>query len=80
MFCVYIIESKKRNYRYVGLTNNLQRRLEEHQKGYNKITKFYCPFELIYSELFDTRPQARRREKYLKSGYGRQWIKNQVKN
>jgi putative endonuclease len=61
MFTVYAIESLERNYIYVGLTNNLDRRLDEHNRGKNKTTKPYKPFRLIYSEQFDTRLEARQR-------------------
>jgi len=48
MYLVYAIKSKTRNYIYVGLTNNIERRLKEHNEGFNKTTKPYRPFELIY--------------------------------
>lgn len=70
MFFVYAINSITRNYIYVGLTNNLERRLREHNSGSNKTTKPYIPFELIITESFNTRIEARVREKYLKSGIG----------
>ena len=75
MFCVYVVKSKIRKYIYVGLTNDLERRLEQHQNGWNKTTKPYRPFELIHAENFTIRPEARNREKYLKSGAGKEWIK-----
>jgi len=43
-YYVYAIKSVNRNYIYVGLTNNIDRRLSEHNKGYNKKTKAYLPF------------------------------------
>ena len=75
MFYVYIISSKVRNYVYVGLSDNVKRRFLQHQKGSNKTTKPYKPFDLIYVEGFNTRIEARKREKYLKSGVGKEWIK-----
>ncbi len=75
MFYVYVIKSKFRNYIYIGLSNNLDRRLKEHQEGLNKTTKPYRPFDLIYTENFESRVEARKREKYLKSGIGKEWIK-----
>jgi len=59
----------------VGLTENLKRRIEEHNNGTNKTTQPYRPFELIYSESFQTRIKAREREKYLKSGSGKEFLK-----
>ncbi|OGU27009.1 MAG: endonuclease [Ignavibacteria bacterium GWA2_35_9] len=75
-YFVYAIVSQNRNYIYVGLTNNLIRRLEEHNKGYNKTTKAYKPFKLIYSEKFSERIEARKVEKYLKSGSGKEFLKS----
>lgn len=76
MFFVYSIKSIVRNYIYVGLTNNLERRLQEHNNGRNRTTKAYCPFILIYQEMFETRPEARKKEKYLKSGIGKVFLKS----
>jgi putative endonuclease len=46
--------------------------LDEHHNGYNKSTKPYRPFKLILTEKFETRSAARTREKYLKSGSGKE--------
>lgn len=73
MFYVYIIKSKKDSKFYTGLTNNLDRRLYEHNHGQVKSTKSRKPFELIYQEIFDTRKQAREKEKWFKSGEGREF-------
>ena len=75
MYFVYTIKSLKRNYVYVGLTSDLERRLIEHNNGKNKTTKPYIPFILIYSEKFETRAEARDKEKYLKSGSGKEFLK-----
>ena len=79
MFYVYVIKSLSRNYIYVGLTNNVQRRLKQHNNGENKTTKAYSPVELILSEEFQTRKEAREREKYFKSGVGKEHIKSLLK-
>lgn len=76
MFTVYVIKSKNRNYLYVGLTKNLQDRLKRHNNGWEKTTKPYKPFKLVYTEEFKTRTEARLREKELKSGYGKEFIKS----
>ena len=47
MYYVYAISSKTRKYIYVGITNNLSRRIDEHNRGYNKTTRAYRPFKLI---------------------------------
>ncbi len=77
MFYVYAIKSLVRTYIYVGLTDNLDRRINQHNKGQNRSTKAYKPFELIYTEEFKTREEARAREKYLKSGVGKEFLKPQ---
>lgn len=79
MFCVYAIKSISRNYIYVGLTNNLERRLNEHNNGKNKTTKPYKTFELIFSELVNSREDARKREIFLKSGIGKEFLKSLLK-
>lgn len=75
MHYVYVLRSEKRNYLYVGITNDVQRRFKEHNEGHNKTTKPYLPFELLFSEKCSDRASARLREKYLKSGCGKEWIK-----
>jgi putative endonuclease len=76
MFFVYAIRSLNRNYVYVGLSNDYERRFNEHNEGYERTTKPYRPFELILVEEFPTRPEARKREKYLKSGVGKTYLKS----
>ena len=78
MFFVYAISSLNRNYIYVGLTNNITRRIEEHQRGSNRTTKAYRPFKLILLEEYKTRVEARKREKYLKSGIGKEFLKSLI--
>ncbi len=76
MYFVYAIKSIIKTYIYVGLTNDLNRRVNQHNYGLNKTTKPYKPFKLILCETYDTRLQARKREKYLKSGIGKEYLKN----
>lgn len=75
MFIVYALKSIARNYTYVGLTSDLQSRILRHNKGYERTTKPYAPFKLIYSEEFSERISARIREKFLKSGQGKDFLK-----
>ncbi len=75
-YFVYAISSCNKTYIYVGMTNHLQRRLSEHNKGYNKTTKPYAPFNLIYWEELPNRTEARAKEKYLKSGIGKAFLKS----
>ncbi|UOY08908.1 GIY-YIG nuclease family protein [Muricauda sp. SCSIO 64092] len=76
MVFVYVLKSEIDNRLYVGLTQNVEKRLREHNSGKTRSTKGYRPWQLIYVEEYPDRPTARKREKYLKSGYGKQWLKN----
>jgi len=78
MIYVYAIKSKKDGRIYVGMTDNLERRLKEHNTGKTKSTKGFIPWELIYKVEFANREIARVREKYLKSGFGKLFLKNLV--
>ena len=75
MFYTYAIKSKERNYIYVGLTNNPDRRIAEHNCKKEKTTRSYAPFMIILIEKYETRVEARKREKYLKSGTGKEFLK-----
>jgi putative endonuclease len=78
MYYVYVISSLKRKYIYVGLTNSINRRFKQHQQGKSRSTRAYCPFKLILKERYNSRIEARVREKYLKSGIGKDWIKGKL--
>ncbi|WP_034259794.1 GIY-YIG nuclease family protein [Altibacter lentus] len=75
MFFVYAISSLCRNYIYVGMTDNLERRVQQHNDGKKKTTKPYLPYILLYSESIDNRIDARTREKYWKSGTGKRQLR-----
>ncbi len=75
-YYVYALSSNQRPYIYVGMTNDLARRIAEHNNGFNKTTKPYAPFTIIYQEELPNRIQARVREKYLKSGVGKAFLKS----
>lgn len=76
MYIVYALKSKNKNYIYVGLTQNFDERLRRHNNGYEKTTKPYKPFKLIHREDYPSRIEARAREKYLKSGIEKEFLKN----
>ncbi|MDQ7817003.1 MAG: GIY-YIG nuclease family protein [Melioribacteraceae bacterium] len=76
MYQVYAIKSRSRNYIYVGLTSNLQERLSRHNSGTNKTTSPYAPFDVIFVEECPDRKAARKLEKYLKSGVGKEFLKS----
>ena len=66
MFYVYILKSKKDDQLYIGSTNDLRRRLAEHNEGESRSTKSRRPFELRYYEAFSCEEDARHREWSLK--------------
>lgn len=66
MYYVYIIKSKKDNNLYLGSTNDLKRRLKEHNNGLVSSTKLRGPFEVIYCEVYKSERDARKRESSLK--------------
>jgi len=74
MYYVYVIWSEKLRKRYVGSTQNIEKRLEQHNKGKTPFTLRGIPWNLIYHEAFTTRSEALKREKFLKSGAGRNWL------
>jgi len=81
MFYVYIIKSKTSGKTYTGYTNNLEKRLLRHNKILpTKNTSFTAKqgksWEVIYKEEFNTRAESMKREKELKSGKGREFLKN----
>ncbi len=71
---VYVLESLKDEDRYIGYTNNLKKRLQEHNKGLSFSTKFRLPFKLIYFEGCTNQEDAKRRENYLKTTQGRRFL------
>nr|AKQ02660.1 Excinuclease ABC C subunit domain-containing protein, putative endonuclease [uncultured Parcubacteria bacterium Rifle_16ft_4_minimus_37658] len=76
MIYVYVIESINKSFRYVGITNNVNERIRRHNLGYNKSTKPNTPYELILVENYTDYKEARKREKFLKSGQGREFLNN----
>ncbi|MCX6173359.1 MAG: GIY-YIG nuclease family protein [Ignavibacteriales bacterium] len=74
MFTVYILLSEKDNKRYIGFTDDLDRRLIEHGLGKVKSTKNRRPLKLIYSEKYENKSDAMKREKYFKTHQGRNFL------
>jgi len=72
MFFTYVLSSLNREYIYVGLTNDMSRRVKQHNDGRERTTAPYRPFKLIHWESFETRSEAREREKYFKTGSGKE--------
>jgi len=78
-FYVYIIQSIHLNFIYIGYTDNLKRRFEEHNSGLVISTKHYLPLELIHYEAYKNQKDAKRREKYLKCNRGKTTLKTMLK-
>ena len=76
MFFVYVLRSEINGYFYVGMSQNVYERIAEHNRGKTKSTKAYKPWTLFFFETFPTRIEARKREVYLKSGIGKEFIKS----
>ncbi len=79
MFYSYILRSLKDKQFYTGSTRDLRKRLSEHNSDKVSSTKSRGPFELIYYEACCNEQDARAREKYLKSGMGKRYIKSRLK-
>ncbi|MCD4791225.1 MAG: GIY-YIG nuclease family protein [Bacteroidales bacterium] len=79
MFYVYAIVSEKNGNVYVGLTGNIEKRVQEHNSGKTKSTKAFKPWRIFYQENCETRSEARKREKYFKSGVGKERLKEKLR-
>ena len=79
-YYAYVIKSRKNGKNYYGHTQDLNTRLKEHNSGKTKSTKANIPYEIFFYEICKTRTEAIIREKYFKSGIGREYIKNQILN
>jgi putative endonuclease len=79
MFYVYVLYSESAGKKYTGYTTNLTARLSQHNEGFSgSFTKGKGPWKLIYSETYNNRTEAQQREKYLKTGAGRDFIKEKT--
>jgi len=75
MFFIYILKSFNFSKTYVGITNNLNRRLKEHNSGKSRYSSNFRPWQLIYAEKLSTLKGVRLKEKYFKSAAGRKQMK-----
>jgi putative endonuclease len=80
MYFVYILHSASDQNLYTGFTENLDKRIQEHNDGLNLSTKHRRPLELIYYEAYYIKGDALAREKFLKSGSGKNYLKKQLKH
>ena len=74
-YFVYAIKSEIDSRIYVGISKYPEKRLLEHNNGETKSTKAYRPWGLIYKKFIGSRIEARKEEKRLKSGYGKEFLK-----
>ena len=78
MYHVYILESLNHKRRYIGSTQDIQKRLQYHNRGSNKSTKPYRPYKLVYTETFETKREALIKERQLKAYKGGNELKKLI--
>ena len=78
IYYTYVLNSISHNKFYTGHTDNLKKRLREHNSGQGTYSNRYMPWEVTYSERFNTLEEAIKREKYFKSAAGRRWLHKNV--
>jgi putative endonuclease len=74
----YVLKSLRDEFNYVGMTSSLPERLRQHASGKTKTTRWRGPFQVVCTEEFPTRAEAREREKYFKTSAGRRFLKKHV--
>ena len=80
MYYVYVLLSRKDNHMYIGFSADMEKRLRAHNAGKVRSTKSRRPFVLVYFENYSFESEALNREKYLKSGIGREFIKDKIRS
>jgi putative endonuclease len=78
MYYVYVLKSEQDGKFYTGHTDNIDRRLSEHNSGKVRSTASRKPFILVHSEIFPTRSEARWRERCLKTAWGKKQLKSSL--
>ena len=76
MYKVYAIQSEVDGRLYVGMSQDIEKRVREHNSGRVFSTKGYRPWKIVFAEEVGERAEARKREKYLKSGFGKEFLKS----
>lgn len=79
-YYVYVLISQMDNSWYIGYTSNLENRLKQHNSGKTITTSRKLPWQILYYEVSLNKDDAIAREKYLKSGMGRRYLKNRLKH
>jgi putative endonuclease len=78
LIVVYVLQGAENGKRYVGITNCLSRRIQEHRNKKTKGGQQLRDFSVIHTETLPDYVTARKREKYLKSGAGREWLRSRI--
>lgn len=79
-FYVYVLQSEKDKHFYTGYTHDVNSRLKQHNTGKVESTKNRLPLKLIYWEGCLNKKDALHREKYLKTAWGKRYLKTRLKN
>ena len=78
MYYVYVLQSLRDKSIYIGMSQDPIKRLREHNYGQSKYTKGHKPFKLLYKEICESRQFARAKEKFYKSGIGRERLRDVI--
>ena len=78
MFTTYVLRSENNGSLYIGYTVDLDRRIIEHNTSQSGYTRNYKPWELVYFEEFGSKSEAIKRERFFKTGKGREYIKKKI--
>lgn len=78
MCWVYVLENKETNRYYVGSTTNIDKRIKQHKQGHTRTTRVLGTTELVYTEIYNTIEEARRREKQIKSYKSKKYIRSLI--
>ena len=79
MYYTYVLKGKEGKEFYTGATSNIEKRIVEHNEGRVRSTKHKRPVGLVYFEACLDKDDAFRRERYLKTGMGKRYIRNRIK-
>ena len=80
MFFVYILYSESKDRHYIGYSENPERRLSYHNQGFTKSTKAGAPWKIVYTEKFETKSEAIKREKFIKRMKSKAFIERLLNN
>jgi putative endonuclease len=78
-FLLYILQSQKNEKYYIGITKDIETRLNQHNRGVGKSTRSHRPWRLVYTEEYNTWSEAAKREKQIKSQKSRSYIESLIR-